>query len=70
MRIMKNPNISSSIKDGDVKMEEEEGVKRRRESEKPPGDDCCPICFGDFSIPCKTNCGHWFCGTLLQSFTY
>lgn len=67
---MKNPNISSSIKDGDVKMEEEEGVKRRRESEKPPEDDCCPICFGDFSIPCKTNCGHWFCGTLLQSFTY
>lgn len=28
----------------------------------PPVDDCCPICFGDFTIPCKANCGHWYCG--------
>ncbi|KAH0783248.1 hypothetical protein KY290_002846 [Solanum tuberosum] len=69
MRIMKNPNISSSIKNGDVKMEEEGSVKRR-ESEKPPEDDCCPICFGNFSIPCKTNCGHWFCASCILQLWY
>ncbi|GFY94718.1 serine hydroxymethyltransferase 6 [Actinidia rufa] len=31
------------------------GVKER---ETPRDDDCCPICFGDFDVPCKTNCGH------------
>lgn len=30
--------------------------------ELPPDDDVCPICFGDFTIPCKTVCGHWYCG--------
>lgn len=71
---MKNPSISCSEKekrDGDVKMEEEESVKRRDENEKPPEDDCCPICFGNFSIPCKTNCGHWFCAScILQLWHY
>lgn len=33
-----------------------------RGKEIPPNDDVCPICFGDYTIPCKTNCGHWFCG--------
>ncbi|GFY90726.1 hypothetical protein Acr_07g0009230 [Actinidia rufa] len=36
-----------------------------RERETPPDDDCCPICFGDFDVPCKTNCGHWYCGLWL-----
>ncbi|XP_059313585.1 uncharacterized protein LOC132064574 [Lycium ferocissimum] len=52
-------------------MEEEEGVKRSIESEKPPDDDVCPICFGNFTIPCKTNCGHWFCAScILQLWHY
>lgn len=34
--------------------------------EKPPEDDCCPICFGEFRVPCKANCGHWFCGSFLD----
>ncbi|KAG9156324.1 hypothetical protein Leryth_009194 [Lithospermum erythrorhizon] len=39
--------------------------------ERPPEDDCCPICFGDFALPCKTNCGHWFCaGCILQFWHY
>lgn len=29
--------------------------------EEPPLDDCCSICMGDFTIPCRSNCGHWFC---------
>ncbi|XP_060167673.1 uncharacterized protein LOC132598679 isoform X2 [Lycium barbarum] len=52
-------------------MEEEEGVKRRIESEKAPDDDVCSICFGNFTIPCKTNCGHWFCAScILQLWHY
>ncbi|KAG8384028.1 hypothetical protein BUALT_Bualt04G0075500 [Buddleja alternifolia] len=39
--------------------------------EKPPEDDCCPICFDDFNLPCKTNCGHWFCcSCILELWRY
>ncbi|KAH7845303.1 hypothetical protein Vadar_000468 [Vaccinium darrowii] len=27
----------------------------------PPDDDICPICFGNYNVACKTDCGHWFC---------
>lgn len=46
------------------KMEEELGGNKRL-SETPPDDDCCPICFGSFTVPCRSNCGHWYCGTSL-----
>ncbi|KAL8155894.1 hypothetical protein AgCh_001083 [Apium graveolens] len=39
-----------------------ERVRENRDS--PPSDDVCPICFGEFTVPVKTNCGHWFCGTV------
>ncbi|XP_059653527.1 uncharacterized protein LOC132300465 isoform X2 [Cornus florida] len=43
----------------------------RRETDTPPADDCCPICFGSFTIACKTNCGHWYCGNcILQYWNY
>ncbi|XP_060192703.1 uncharacterized protein LOC132622172 isoform X2 [Lycium barbarum] len=49
----------------------EEKGKNRNQSEKPGEDDQCPICFGDFTIPCRTNCGHWFCATcILQLWNY
>uniref|UniRef100_A0A5B6ZI29 RING-type domain-containing protein n=1 Tax=Davidia involucrata TaxID=16924 RepID=A0A5B6ZI29_DAVIN len=42
-----------------------------REMDSPPIDDCCPICFGSFTIACKTSCGHWFCGNcILQYWNY
>lgn len=36
----------------------------------PPIDDVCPICFDRFTIPCRTNCGHWYCGKFLLSPTF
>lgn len=36
--------------------------ERQIESETPPEDDVCPICFGSFKVPCRGNCGHWYCG--------
>ncbi|KAJ4833590.1 hypothetical protein Tsubulata_009205 [Turnera subulata] len=37
----------------------------------PPADDCCPICFGSFAVPCKSNCGHWYCGScIIQYWKY
>ncbi|KAL8535974.1 hypothetical protein ACS0TY_011571 [Phlomoides rotata] len=34
----------------------------------PSVDDVCPICFDGFSIPCRSNCGHWFCATCILQF--
>ncbi|MFQ6620736.1 hypothetical protein Gotur_001519 [Gossypium turneri] len=47
-------------------MEELGGNKRL--SETPPDDDCCPICFGPFTVPCRSNCGHWYCGSCILQF--
>lgn len=38
------------------------------DNDTPPTDDCCPICFDDFTIACKTNCGHWFCASCILQF--
>ncbi|KAK8622286.1 hypothetical protein V6N13_117209 [Hibiscus sabdariffa] len=40
----------------------------KRLSESPPDDDCCPICFGSFTVPCRSDCGHWYCGTCILQF--
>ncbi|KAJ0252039.1 RING/U-box superfamily protein [Hirschfeldia incana] len=53
------------------KIERENGGERKRESETPPDDDCCPICFGSFTVPCRGDCGHWYCGScILQYWNY
>ncbi|KAL2491161.1 RING/U-box superfamily protein [Abeliophyllum distichum] len=36
--------------------------------ERPPVDDVCPICIDNFTIPCRTNCGHWFCANCILQF--
>lgn len=47
------------------------GVEERRNTDSPPTDDCCPICFGTFVVPCKAPCGHWYCGgCILQYWNY
>ncbi|XP_059653515.1 uncharacterized protein LOC132300460 isoform X2 [Cornus florida] len=38
-----------------------------RDSNTPPSDDCCPICFDAFVVPAQAECGHWYCaGCILQ----
>ncbi|XP_057812343.1 uncharacterized protein LOC131026494 [Salvia miltiorrhiza] len=36
--------------------------------EKPPSDDVCPICFGNFVVPCRSPCGHWYCGSCILQY--
>ncbi|KAI4296229.1 hypothetical protein L6164_036203 [Bauhinia variegata] len=35
--------------------------------EAPPDDDCCPVCRGQFKLPCRTSCSHWYCGECILS---
>lgn len=52
-------------------LEEMETAKSRDQREKRPEVDHCPICFGDFTIPCRTSCEHRFCATcILQLWNY
>ncbi|XP_051146428.1 uncharacterized protein LOC127262007 [Andrographis paniculata] len=32
---------------------------------RAPIDDVCPICFDGFILPCRSNCGHWFCASCI-----
>ncbi|CAI9765319.1 unnamed protein product [Fraxinus pennsylvanica] len=36
--------------------------------ETPPTDDVCPICFGNFNVPCRGPCGHWYCGGCILQY--
>lgn len=60
-----NLPVSSGSNSSDNDVEIVVVKERMRENgDSPPCDDVCPICFGEFTVPVKTNCGHWFCGTL------
>lgn len=63
-----NDNSSVVIDEGEGAAREAEIEINPRDGDRiggPPVDDCCPICFGSFTVPCKANCGHWFCGSVL-----
>ncbi|KAK6156987.1 hypothetical protein DH2020_011235 [Rehmannia glutinosa] len=45
-----------------------EGERKRELMEKPPTDDVCPICFGNFNVPCRAPCGHWYCGSCILQY--
>lgn len=40
----------------------------RYNGDGPPTDDVCPICLDLFSIPCRSNCKHWFCANCILQF--
>ncbi|XVE66882.1 hypothetical protein DITRI_Ditri08aG0115400 [Diplodiscus trichospermus] len=50
------------------KVDGSESRGNKRLSESPPDDDCCPICFCSFTVPCRSNCGHWYCGNCILQF--
>ncbi|KAI3445624.1 hypothetical protein Pfo_002289 [Paulownia fortunei] len=45
-----------------------EAERKRAIMEKPPTDDVCPICFGNFDVPCRAPCGHWYCGSCILQY--
>ncbi|XP_073308889.1 uncharacterized protein [Primulina huaijiensis] len=55
--------------DGDcTAFSDEEGRNKRALMGSPPSDDVCPICFGNFDVPCRAPCGHWFCGGCILQY--
>ncbi|KAG6396382.1 hypothetical protein SASPL_142530 [Salvia splendens] len=42
--------------------------RERKLMESPPSDDVCPICFGNFVVPCRAPCGHWYCGSCILQY--
>lgn len=60
--VAENELVDGVVTAEERKTEANSGGERKRESETPPEDDCCPICFGSFTVPCRGNCGHWYCG--------
>ncbi|KAL6515185.1 hypothetical protein OROHE_018817 [Orobanche hederae] len=53
--------------DGDTKLSGD-GERKRELMEVPPDDDVCPICFGNFDVPCRAPCGHWYCGSCILQY--
>ncbi|PIM99693.1 hypothetical protein CDL12_27808 [Handroanthus impetiginosus] len=52
----------------DVGVEEINDAVGVSNKDMPPVDDVCPICFDSFTIPCRSNCGHWFCASCILQF--
>lgn len=60
---------SASLSMSSVGRENKEaGTTRCTRMDSPPSDDCCPICFSNFVVPCRGPCGHWYCGMALLKF--
>lgn len=62
------PGEEEKMKENGV---EEDFVRGYSRNDMAPVDEVCPICFDNFNIPCRTNCGHWFCaGCIMQFWMY
>ncbi|KAF3588593.1 hypothetical protein F2Q69_00031594 [Brassica cretica] len=51
-----------AVTEEEMKIERDNGGEKEKiQSETLPEDDCCPICSGSFTVPCRGDCGHWYC---------
>ncbi|XP_047963039.1 E3 ubiquitin-protein ligase RNF170-like isoform X2 [Salvia hispanica] len=57
-----------SAGDGDSNDASTSDERERKFMENPPSDDVCPICFGNFVVPCRAPCGHWYCGSCILQY--
>ncbi|KAG6398670.1 hypothetical protein SASPL_140137 [Salvia splendens] len=57
-----------SAGDGDSNEASTSDERERKLMENPPSDDVCPICFGNFVVPCRAPCGHWYCGSCILQY--
>lgn len=62
---LENIEVRQQERKSKVDKEKEALPDAEMEKDAPPNDDICPICFENYNIPCKTNCGHWYCGMFL-----
>ncbi|KAL1539182.1 RING-type E3 ubiquitin transferase [Salvia divinorum] len=58
----------SAAGDGDSEEASTSDERERKLMESPPSDDVCPICFGNFVVPCRAPCGHWYCGSCILQY--
>lgn len=56
------------VTSGDEASTSGERERKLSSMEMPPTDDVCPICFGNFAVPCRAPCGHWYCGSCILQY--
>ncbi|XP_051134703.1 uncharacterized protein LOC127253925 [Andrographis paniculata] len=63
-------SIAGTAADSDALTPATSAEEKRKTSlmEHPPVDDVCPICFGNFVVPCRAPCGHWYCGSCILQY--
>ncbi|GMP39286.1 hypothetical protein CsSME_00010181 [Camellia sinensis var. sinensis] len=73
-RITELDQVSERKLETEMEEDEESGERKRdvgerkRRIDSPPVDDCCPICFGAFIVPCRAPCGHWYCADCILQY--
>ncbi|CAN0927803.1 E3 ubiquitin-protein ligase RNF170, partial [Linum grandiflorum] len=61
-------SVAGELVRGSSSRPKSDGNADRKASTHPPVDDCCPICFSEFAVACRANCGHWYCGSCILQF--
>ncbi|XP_022895684.1 E3 ubiquitin-protein ligase RNF170-like isoform X1 [Olea europaea var. sylvestris] len=52
----------------EVEQQNGNNFDERYKGDGPPTDDVCPICLDLFTVPCRSNCTHWFCANCILQF--